>query len=266
MAKNSDGSSFYYFEHRAGSRNDLKILKLDEILGENNGYALFFKSLEVMLEMEKPFLRYDSSLIARAMSISMKEYREFLDACISIGLFEIDEEDNIYSPSFLKWLNKKQSIAERGSKGGKATQAKFHSEPEPEIINQSEDREEKQNQKIKIEQESIAEIVSFWNENAKKCRCIKITSDIQKAIQKRLKEFSIEEIKQAIKNYQLVVQHPKSFFKYTWNLQEFLTRQCTSSLLWRHRPDTGEIWMWEIQRATSFLGAKYELSRLLYTK
>lgn len=216
MAKNSDGSSFYYFEHIAGSRNDLKILKLDEILGENNGYALFFKSLEVMLELEKPFLRYNSSLIARAMAITQKEYHQFLDACISVGLFQEDCDGNIFSPSFLKWLSKKQSLAERGRKGGKASQAKLHPEPEKEP--------EPEKQKQAKVQESIAEIVAFWNENAKKCRCVKITSDIQKAIQKRLKEFSVEEIKQAIKNYQLVIQNPKSFFKYTWNLQEFLTR------------------------------------------
>ena len=218
MAKNSDGNSFYYFEHRAGSRNDLKILKLDEILGENNGYALFFKSLEVMLELEKPFLRYDSSLIARAMSITLKEYHQFLEACISVGLFQVDSDGNVFSPSFLKWLSKKQSLAERGSKGGKIAQEKLHPKPE------KEPEPEKQNQKIEKEKESIAEIVAFWNENAKKCRCVKITSDIQKAIQKRLKEFSVEEIKQAIRNYQNVIQNPKSFFKYTWNLQEFLTR------------------------------------------
>ena len=218
MAKNSDGNSFYYFEHRAGSRNDLKLLKLDELLGKNNGYALFFKSLEVMLELEKPYLRYDSSLIAKAMSISPKEYRAFLDACLEVGLFQIDQDGNIYSPAFEKWLEKKKSIAERGKKGGKATQAKLHPEPE------KEPETEKQKEKTEKVQESIAEIVAFWNENAKKCRCVKITSDIQKAIQKRLKEFSVEEIKQAIKNYQMVIQNPKSFFKYTWNLQEFLTR------------------------------------------
>ena len=218
MAKNSDGSSFYYFEHRAGSRNDLKLLKLDELLGKNNGYALFFKSLEVMLELEKPYLRYDSSLIAKAMSISPKEYRAFLDACLEVGLFQIDQDGNIYSPAFEKWLEKKKSIAERGKKGGKATQAKLHPEPE------KEPETEKQKEKTEKVQESIAEIVAFWNENAKKCRCVKITSDIQKAIQKRLKEFTIDEIKQAIRNYQNVIQNPKSFFKYTWNLQEFLTR------------------------------------------
>ena len=218
MAKNSDGNSFYYFEHRAGSRNDLKLLKLDELLGKNNGYALYFKSLEVMLELEKPYLRYDSSLIAKAMSISPKEYRAFLDACLEVGLFQIDQDGNIYSPAFEKWLEKKKSIAERGKKGGKATQAKRNPEKKAEIAIET------RNQKINQEKEQIAEIVAFWNENAKKCRCVKITSDIQKAIQKRLKEFTIEEIKQAIRNYQLVIQNPKSFFKYTWNLQEFLTR------------------------------------------
>ena len=218
MAKNSDGSSFYYFEHRAGSRNDLKILKLDEILGNNNGYALFFKSLEVMLELEKPFLRYDNSLIAKAMSISPKEYRIFLDASLEVGLFQIDQDGNIYSPGFLKWLEKKKSIRERGKKGGQATQMRRNPEKKIEIISKT------QNQKISQNKENIVEIVAYWNETAKKFRCRKVTSDIENAILKRLKEYTIEEIKQAIKNYQLILQHPKSFFKYTWNLQEFLTR------------------------------------------
>lgn len=219
MAKNSDGSSFYYFEHRAGSRNDLKILKLDEILGENNGYALFFKSLEVMLELEKPFLRYDSSLIARAMAITQKEYRIFLDASLEVGLFQIDQDGNIYSPGFLKWLEKKKSIRERGKKGGQVTQAKRNPEKKAETA------QETQNQKISQNKENIAEIVAYWNETAKKFRCKKITSDIENAILKRLKEYSVDEIKQAIKNYQLILQNPKAFFKYTWNLQEFMSRK-----------------------------------------
>ena len=218
MAKNS-GSSFYYFEHRAGSRNDLKLLKLDELLGKNNGYALFFKSLEVMLELEKPYLRYDSSLIAKAMSISPKEYRAFLDACLEVGLFQIDQDGNIYSPAFEKWLEKKKSIAERGKKGGKATQAKRNPEKKAETA------QETQNQKISQNKENIAEIVAYWNETAKKFRCRKVTSDIENAILKRLKEYTIDEIKQAIKNYQLILQNPKAFFKYTWNLQEFMSRK-----------------------------------------
>lgn len=219
MAKNSDGSSFYYFEHRAGSRNDLKILKLDEILGENNGYALFFKSLEVMLELEKPFLRYDSNLIARAMAITLKEYHQFLDACLEVGLFQIDQDGNIYSPTFVKWLEKKKSIRERGKKGGQATQMRRNPEKKIEIISKT------QNQKISQNKENIVEIVAYWNETAKKFRCRKVTSDIENAILKRLKEYTIDEIKQAIKNYQLILQHPKSFFKYTWNLQEFMSRK-----------------------------------------
>jgi hypothetical protein len=122
MPKMND-KSFYYFEHRSGSRNDVKLLQLDESLGDHIGYALYFKALEVMLELEKPVLRLDSAFVAKTLGVSISQYKLFLESAISAGLFDIDDAGNVYSPAFTKWLRTKQIRSEVGSKGGSKTQA-----------------------------------------------------------------------------------------------------------------------------------------------
>ena len=121
MAKTADGNSYYYFEHQAKSRIDMKILALDDILGEYIGYALYFQSLEVMLELETPYLSRDSKKCAKSMLLTIDRYNEFIDAAITSQLFDITEDGDAYSPGFLKWFNKKQHARLAGSKGGKSS-------------------------------------------------------------------------------------------------------------------------------------------------
>jgi hypothetical protein len=100
--------------------------------------------------------------------------------------------------------------SEAGSIGGKA-KAKLGNEPEP--------------APKKPKQPSLApEIIEHWNANAKSLRCKKLTSDIEKAVAKRCKEYTIDEIKQGIENYHAIVNDPDCFFSYKWNLAEFLSR------------------------------------------
>lgn len=51
-----------------------------------------------------------------------------------------------------------------------------------------------------------------------------LTKDTMKWIQKRLKEYSLDEIMTSIKNYIEIVQNRNTFFKYKWTLCEFITR------------------------------------------
>jgi hypothetical protein len=100
--------------------------------------------------------------------------------------------------------------SEAGSIGGKA-KAKLGNEPEP--------------APKKPKHTSLApEIIEHWNANAKALRCKKLTSDIEKAVAKRCKEYTIDEIKQGIENYHSVLNDPACFFSYKWNLGEFLSR------------------------------------------
>jgi len=70
----------------------------------------------------------------------------------------------------------------------------------------------------------VNEIVEAWNNTAKSCKCRKVTNEIIKAAKKRLETYSIEEIKTIILNYQTILQDDNTYFTYSWNLYEFLTR------------------------------------------
>ncbi len=69
------------------------------------------------------------------------------------------------------------------------------------------------------------EIFKFWNEQ----NIIvheKITAEITSSIDKALKTYSIDEIKNAIQNYKEILSNQdKYYFSYTWSLQEFCSRK-----------------------------------------
>lgn len=132
MAKTSRGESFYYFEHKTEARNDIKLMELDEVMGTHIGYAIYFKSLELMAELHSPFLER-KQLHSRAIGISHDKYVVFLDTAIKIGLFE-EREGKVYSPAFLRWIEKKTRNSEHGSIGGKKSaelRASKKEDPEP---------------------------------------------------------------------------------------------------------------------------------------
>lgn len=125
MGKTSNGKSVYWFEHRSQSRNDVKILQLDEYLGEHIGYALFFKALELFAELPEPFLDKNSILHRKAMGLCQSEYKNFIDCAISSGLFDVADDGRVYSPGFIEWQRRRKINQDNGSKGGMATQAKL---------------------------------------------------------------------------------------------------------------------------------------------
>lgn len=66
-------------------------------------------------------------------------------------------------------------------------------------------------------------IYVLWNEQ-KIVTHKKLTDGMIKAIYKALKDYEEKEILQAIKNYTEILKDDKYFFKYKWNLDEFLNR------------------------------------------
>jgi len=52
----------------------------------------------------------------------------------------------------------------------------------------------------------------------------KLTGEIKRAIEIRLKDFSVDEICQAVKNYAEIIKGEQYYFKYKWTLKNFLKR------------------------------------------
>ena len=80
--------------------------------------------------------------------------------------------------------------------------------------------EPKQN---RIEPNNIYNIFTVWNEQ-KIIVHKNLSDDIKRAINTSLKDNSIEEISQGIKNYSEIIKDDRYFFHYKWTLKEFLKR------------------------------------------
>lgn len=67
-------------------------------------------------------------------------------------------------------------------------------------------------------------IFRYWNRlNIIQHR--KLTSDMEAAIKKALKEYDKGELEQAIFNYDYILNSEDYFFKYRWTISEFLSRR-----------------------------------------
>ena len=202
----------WYFRHDYSARNDRKITELEMEMGENIGYAMWFKLLEIMGEMGGSLPKEKMKVVAYALRVPLDVLLQFVRICVRIGLLT-DNDDEYINERFAKECAKIKDTSEKASNSAKIRWSKPEPDPKPKTksINP-------------MKRLPTQEIIECWNANAKSLRCKKLTSDIEKAVAKRCKEYTIDEIKQGIENYHAIVNDPDCFFSYKWNLAEFLSR------------------------------------------
>jgi len=123
-------ANLYYFEHLISSRNDLKLIALDDELGQYVGYALYFQTLEIMLESDGYGISESRiGSIARVLFTNPSTYARFIDLCLESGLF-VNEAGKIYSKRFIEWASKKESAYRRNVENGKLGGRPRKQEPE----------------------------------------------------------------------------------------------------------------------------------------
>ena len=197
----------WYFRHDYSARNDRKITELEMEMGENIGYAMWFKLLEIMGEMGGSLSKDKLKVAAYSMRVPLDLLMQFIRICVRIELLD-ENGDEYVNTRFAEECARINEISQKASNSAKKRWDKEVPEPAP-----------------RPKQPSPApEIIEHWNANAKSLRCKKLTSDIEKAVAKRCKEYTIDEIKQGIENYHAIVNDPDCFFSYKWNLAEFLSR------------------------------------------
>lgn len=86
--------------------------------------------------------------------------------------------------------------------------------------NPASNKERDTKKEIQIKRDNI---FSFWNEQ--KIKEHKKIDSFIKHIDKRLKQFSEEEIKKAIESYSKILHNPKCYFNHKWTLWEFMQRE-----------------------------------------
>lgn len=198
----------WYFRHDYSARNDRKIAELEMEMGDNIGYAMWFKLLEIMGEMGGSLSKDKLKVAAYSMRVPLDMLTQFIRICVRIELLEENGDEYVNA----RFAEECARIKDTSQKARAAAKIKWEKErmPKPEP---------------KPKQPSYAsEIIEHWNAKAQSFRCKKLTSDIEKAVAKRCKEYTLAEIKQGIENYHAIVNDPDCFFSYQWNLAEFLSR------------------------------------------
>lgn len=85
----------------------------------------------------------------------------------------------------------------------------------------------KLNNNILDNKDNIHSIIKHWNSQKIKTleeRESNIRKKTNSKIQKQLKDYSVDEISEAISNYSIILKEDKYFFSYSWQLWEFLDR------------------------------------------
>lgn len=122
----------------------------------------------------------------------------------------------------------KESYIEQRLKGKKGMQSIYFltrfSEQKEEQKKTSISNGLKCNEEQKEEQKKINSIFEYWNSKGiVKHRAL--TKEIEKAIIKTLKEYTEEEIKVCIDNYNEILKDQDYYFNYIWTLKDFLIRK-----------------------------------------
>lgn len=192
------------------------------------GLAVFVYSLIQLNEKKGSGISIDRGFkdcAAVMLNLSHDDIDLTIGEIIALGLLYC-EDGEYYSKGYISRTgayldaNKKRSETQKKNHQAKESEPEQAPEPEPE----PEPEKKPVKEKPKKEPDHTQEIVDFWNAKADKGKCTKITGDIKKAIAKRLAEYSLDEIKGTISNYQAVVQDQTCFFSYVWNIYEFFKR------------------------------------------
>jgi hypothetical protein len=92
----------FYFPHFSNASRDKKINRLEKELGIE-GYGIFFKLLEVLREeSEFKYPMQDIDLLADQFRTSEQKIRVVI---CNYGLFDIDDNNNFFSPKFILYLS-----------------------------------------------------------------------------------------------------------------------------------------------------------------
>ena len=210
-----------YFSHDSNARHDPKIMSVRaEFNGDVRPYAWFFMILEIMREHESDgyrikFNRQAKRGICMDLSITMDELDLFIQSAIDVKLLSMDDEDYLYSDSFLTRMSIKDEIRQKRSMAAKRkhelAQGKAPEKPEDDDTTVDLD------------------IFNAWNSTpaeAQLTRHVKLSPKMRSKIRSARKEgYTNERIIEAISNYAECLIDPRAYyFDYKWDLIDFLSR------------------------------------------
>lgn len=236
----SDNKKYYYLKLKENffDSDELKILESmpNGVYYSNLLLKLYLKSLkyEGRLKLNE-YIPYSPEMISTITNINIDTVRTGLKILEQLKLIEVLPDGTIYMLEIQNYIGKSSSEGDRVREyRKKIEEEKVKELPEStKVVQMYDERTPEIELELKKEIDiNIENIFNHWND----CKIVvhrKITKDIEKAYKKVIKDYTVDEIKIAIKNYSKILKDDKYFFKYKWSLDEFLTRGLTKFLDWK---------------------------------
>lgn len=114
----------WYFRHDYSARNDRKIAELEMEMGDNIGYAMWFKLLEIMGEMGGSLSKDKLKVAAYSMRVPLDVLTQFIRICVRIELLE-ENGDEYVNARFAKECAR---ITETSRKASNSAKIKWEKE------------------------------------------------------------------------------------------------------------------------------------------
>ena len=219
-----------YFPHDTDA-SESKTLTIIQAKYGNDGYAFWFKILQLLGKSPGHYFDFNKPadwefLLAKTHIKDTETAKGILD---TLSLLDaIDSE--LYHQGII-WC---QKFVDRIADAYGRTVSGVPQRPKPEVsVTKSgesvsrnpENATEMPQTKVKETKLNNIYIVIFklWNEQ-KIIVHKKLTADMKRAIDKVLKDSSLEEVSQAIRNYAEILKGDQYYWSHTWTLKDFLNR------------------------------------------
>jgi len=226
-----------YFPHDADSSGGDTLTVLQSRFG-NNGYAFWFKLLEKLASTDGHYLDV-SNPIKWQLFIAKMGVDEITSVEIMKLLVEMEAIDKDLWELKLIWC---QKLVDNVADVYKNRRREIPQKPLTTDLNSlTTDNKslttggstQRKGDKIKVDNIYIY-IFEHWNKQ-EIISHKNLTANMKKAIDNALKDYSQEEIKQAMQNYALIVNGAKYYFNHKWTMIEFLSRRKADELSQRER-------------------------------
>jgi hypothetical protein len=115
-----------YFKHHTDARKHRKIMLLEKKFGDHVGYALYFKTLELMTEYPEiglPDNEIDIENAAFFLNTNATQYAEFIKYCLSIQIF-VNKDKTITAEMLVENMQKIKKTSENISRARKEIEQK----------------------------------------------------------------------------------------------------------------------------------------------
>jgi hypothetical protein len=223
-----------WFRHFASAWSSLKLNRLIDELGVE-GYGRYWLLLELLAEHfdgeNTLFVLHYRQVSPRILLKTEKKIDHFFKKLSSFSLIEYNTERNIYKiecPIILE-LQDKDSKYNRKRVVKRSLGATLEEEEDIE-----KDLEEDLEKEIDSEKPNVAapqqeigiEILNYWN-TKQIIKHVANAKSLKKTGQgiKHRSNYTIDEIKQAVDNYHVILTGPKYIWTHKWSLWEFLKRE-----------------------------------------